>query len=351
MASEKKQNLLKPIRQAGGGAKSSRSKELPQGADSSTDDDDELERNFALFNKKRSPLSPEEEDEEGSSEDEAEEHAEDLKGNEENAESDVESAGGENEQVEDEEDDNDSESGEDSDGDVTQGGGCQGKPETESHIRRDLSSMSFEEIMQLQKKVGMKAYNRMAYGTSKSKQQAPRQMKRLNKHRPQEISAKKPVPFLRKVVPVKKSVSRDPRFDDLSGDYKPEIFDQTYRFINDIRQKERLTVKKNLKKIKSKNKKEELQFLLKRMDNQERERKRKEQHREKELEFKRKQREMVGEGHRPFYLKKSDKKKLELAERYTDLKKSGKLENFLSKKRKRNAMKDRRRLPNKQKSH
>lgn len=37
---------------------------------------------------------------------------------------------------------------------------------------------------------------------------------------------------------------------------------------------------------------------------------------------------------------------MELAEKYSELKKSGKLENFLSKKRKRNATKDRRKLPN-----
>lgn len=44
----------------------------------------------------------------------------------------------------------------------------------------------------------------------------------------------------------------------------------------------------------------------------------------------------------------ADKKKLQLAEKYEQLKKSGKLENFLSKKRKRNTMKDRRKLPGQQ---
>lgn len=33
-------------------------------------------------------------------------------------------------------------------------------------------------------------------------------------------------------------ISRDPRFDDLSGEYKPEIFNQTYKFINELREKE-----------------------------------------------------------------------------------------------------------------
>lgn len=41
----------------------------------------------------------------------------------------------------------------------------------------------------------------------------------------------------------------------------------------------------------------------------------------------------------------AEKKKLQLAEKYEQLKKSGQLENFLSKKRKRNAGKDRRKLP------
>ena len=32
---------------------------------------------------------------------------------------------------------------------------------------------------------------------------------------------------------------RDPRFDDLSGEYKPEIFEKTYNFIGDIKQREK----------------------------------------------------------------------------------------------------------------
>uniref|UniRef100_A0A673NGA4 rRNA biogenesis protein RRP36 n=1 Tax=Sinocyclocheilus rhinocerous TaxID=307959 RepID=A0A673NGA4_9TELE len=214
----------------------------------------------------------------------------------------------------------------------------------------ELSTLSFEEIMKLQNKVGTKAYNKIAYGATKP-QKKTEPMKRLTKHRYLQclISAKKHVPFLRKVVPVKKRISRDPRFDDLSGEYKPEIFSRTYKFINDIRQKETKIVRKKLGKAKSDTKKEELKALLKRMENQQRARQRQEHEREKELHFKQKQRELVGQGHKPFYLKKSDKKKLELAEKYSELKKSGKLENFLSKKRKRNATKDRKKLPNQHK--
>ncbi|XP_033480680.1 ribosomal RNA processing protein 36 homolog isoform X2 [Epinephelus lanceolatus] len=208
----------------------------------------------------------------------------------------------------------------------------------------ELSNMSFEDIMKLQNKVGTKVYNEVAYGSDKSQRTGKK--KRLNKNRPMEISAKKPAPFLRQVVSVRKPTLRDPRFDDLSGEYKPEIFEKTYKFINDIRHREKEIILKQLKKTKKNNqRKEKLQFLLKRMENQERARQSREQQRDRELQFKRHQRERANQGARPFFLKNSEKKKLLLAEKYQELKKSGKLENFLSKKRKRNAGKDRRKLP------
>lgn len=110
-------------------------------------------------------------------------------------------------------------------------------------------------------------------------------------------------------------------------------------------------------------------------ENQERVKKIREQQRERELQFRKQQRERAEQGARPFFLKNcknvyaffcsstlkhssetwhirldsaAEKKKLQLAEKYEQLKKSGKLENFLSKKRKRNAMKDRRKLPEQQ---
>ncbi|KAK9967662.1 hypothetical protein ABG768_002041 [Culter alburnus] len=298
---------------------------------SSDDEEDalEMERNFALLSKRGVIQTSAEDEEEMRDEDGS---AEEDEAPEEDEDNDMDDEG---------------DSGSDEDESVSDRGdegGSRAQSHSGGNIKSELSTMSFEEIIKLQNKVGTKVYNKIAYGATKQ-QQKNEPMKRLNKHRPQEISAKKPVPFLRKVVPVKKRISRDPRFDDLSGEYKPEIFNKTYKFINDLREKEAQIVRKNLKKAKSQTKKEELKALLKRMENQQRERQRQEQEREKELKYKRKQRELVGQGHKPFYLKKSDMKKLELAEKYSELKKSGKLENFLSKKRKRNATKDRKNLP------
>ncbi|XP_051980262.1 ribosomal RNA processing protein 36 homolog [Xyrauchen texanus] len=303
-----------------------------------------MEQNFALLSK-RSSMQTLLEDEEGHSDEEMREEdgsAEDDEAPEQHDD---------NNAVDDEEDSGSEEdlSESDSDQEEAVNGGSKDKSHTED-IKKELSTMSFEEIMMLQNKVGTKAYNKIAYGAKRQQQQNNEPMKRLSKHKPQEISAKKHVPFLRKVIPVKKMISRDPRFDDLSGEYKPEIFNQTYKFINNLREEETQIVRKKLKKAKSESKKEELKALLKRLENQQRSRQRQEHEREKELQFKRKQRELVGQGHKPFYLKKSDKKKLELADKYSELKKSGKLENFLSKKRKRNSTKDRKKLPNQHKA-
>ena len=67
----------------------------------------------------------------------------------------------------------------------------------------------------------------------------------------------------------------------------------------------------------------------------------------KELERNRKEEEktLIEQGKKPFYLKKSDRKKQELVERYKELKSGGKLDKYLSKKRKRNAMKEKKKLP------
>ncbi|XP_058496804.1 ribosomal RNA processing protein 36 homolog [Solea solea] len=312
---------------------------------SSSDEDSDVEKNFALLTERRGGGEGEEGDDNNrDKEEEEEEEEEGPDGAEEEEEEEVGEAEGEGLEEDDDDDDEEDDDDDDSDEDLEAVGGSS-EIQTREDLKKELSTMSFEDIMKLQKQVGTKVYNKVAYGDD-DKRRATGKKKRRNKNRPMEISAKKPAPFLRQVVPVRKPTLRDPRFDDLSGEYKPEIFEKTYKFIDDIKHGEKEEVRRQLKKTKtSGEKKEKLQFLLKRMENQERAKTSREQQRERELQLKKQQRERANHGARPFFLKKSDKKKLELAEKYQDLKKSGKLETFLSKKRKRNAGKDRRKLP------
>lgn len=332
------------------------------------DSEEEMEQNFQLISKKEHIKAPEwESDSNGETDsEEDEEDEQNLKSEDSDEEdsSDEQVGSGGNDRVDEEDntnnvknkaesddvsevdDDSDSESdvSDDTPG-FSDSKRTDGSNQTHEDIKKELSTMSFEELMKLQNKVGTKVYNEVVYGAKNKPVAEKKKIKRQNKNRPMEVSAKKPVPFLRSVVPVKKRTSRDPRFDDLSGEYKPDIFYKTYGFLDDIKRREKEVVQKKLKHAKVPEQKEQLQHLLQRMVNQERAQKSMQKQREKELEFKRQQRELVNQGQKPFFLKKSDKRKLELAEKYSELKKSDKLENFLSKKRKRNATKDRRKMP------
>ncbi|XP_051008827.1 ribosomal RNA processing protein 36 homolog isoform X3 [Acomys russatus] len=211
--------------------------------------------------------------------------------------------------------------------------------------KADTSDMSFEELLKLQSQMGPAAHRQGVAGRS-TKKQSPRQPVCVaDKHRPLEMSAKVRVPFLRQVVPVSKKVARDPRFDDLSGDYNPEVFDKTYQFLNDIRAKEKELVKKQLKKHRSGEEHEKLQQLLQRMEQQEMAQQERKQQQELRLALQQEQRALAQQGQRPYFLKKSEQRQLALAEKFQELKRSKKLESFLSRKRRRNAGKDRRHLP------
>jgi ribosomal RNA-processing protein 36 len=58
-----------------------------------------------------------------------------------------------------------------------------------------------------------------------------------------------------------------------------------------------------------------------------------------------KERELVKAGKKPFFQKRSDKRKAELVAKYQQLKESGQLDKFMAKKRRHNAAKDHRLIP------
>ncbi|KAI4572992.1 hypothetical protein MJG53_012830 [Ovis ammon polii x Ovis aries] len=130
------------------------------------------------------------------------------------------------------------------------------------------------------------------------------------------MSAKVRVPFLRQVVP-----------------------------INDIGAREKELVKKQLKKRRSGEEPEKLQHLLQRVEQQGMAQKERTRQRELSPARKRERRAQAQQGHRPYFLQKSEQRQLVLAETFKELKRSKKLESFLSRKRRRNAGKDRRHLP------
>lgn len=128
---------------------------------------------------------------------------------------------------------------------------------------------------------------------------------RSSKHAPAVQSSKRPVSRKRKVVDAKKRVSRDPRFDSISGRAPDEnTLNKRYAFLNDYKASEMAELREAIKKTKDEAAKEKLKKKLTSMESQQEARKRKEKQQAVLHEHKKKERELVKEGKTPFYLKK-----------------------------------------------
>ncbi|XP_060559856.1 uncharacterized protein LOC132719915 [Ruditapes philippinarum] len=211
-------------------------------------------------------------------------------------------------------------------------------------VKKELADIPLEDLMKIKDKLGLKTFNKIMHG-DKFEEKKQKVFKRENKNRPMEISAKKRIPVIRNAMVPKEKVRRDPRFDDLSGEFQDKHFMKNYAFLDDVKQKEKLLVQKKMKQTKDEEKKKELSKLLNRMNQQEQLEQKKRHRIELEQQWKQKEKQLVKEGKTPYFLKKSDKKKLELAEKFKELQKSGKVDQYMSKKMKKNAQKEKKKLP------
>mmetsp|Transcript_4555 Transcript_4555/g.13100 ORF Transcript_4555/g.13100 Transcript_4555/m.13100 type:complete len:325 (-) Transcript_4555:426-1400(-) len=191
--------------------------------------------------------------------------------------------------------------------------------------------------------LGSSGSGKMRKGSRYGKGEKPH---RENKNRPTEASSRKPVGRLRDVVQTPRIERKDPRFEELSGRYNPERFRKQYSFLYDeALPQERAAVKSMLKKVKGVEAKEALTTRAGQLDAALREDALRQKKRKFEAELKAKEREAVRAGKKPFFLKKTDRRKAELVAQYQDLQKSGGLDKFLAKRRRKNAAKDHRYVP------
>jgi ribosomal RNA-processing protein 36 len=164
--------------------------------------------------------------------------------------------------------------------------------------------------------------------------------------KPAEISAKKPVSRFRNVIETKRKFV-DPRFNDLCGELRPEIFNTAYAFIDEYKKDDLATLNEAYQKEQDEDRKEELRLYIQK----ERDAISRREHRllvDKKISAAKKQElSAVRQGKTPYYLKKSKIRELELEAKYDQLKSKGRLSSYLEKRRKSNASKDRRWLPRK----
>ncbi|KAI1320921.1 rRNA biogenesis protein rrp36 [Mortierella claussenii] len=165
--------------------------------------------------------------------------------------------------------------------------------------------------------------------------------KRSDKNRPMEIGSKKPVGRFRQVVEVASTKRRDPRFDSLSGKLDSDLFEKSYSFLKDYQADEMKKLKELIKKERDPDMKEKLQTQLSRMVDRQATEATQKRRQEIKREHKRKERELISKGKNPFFLKKSDQKKLELIDKFQNLKDNPKaLARAMEKRRKRNSAKE-----------
>ncbi|KAH6782338.1 rRNA biogenesis RRP36-like protein [Perilla frutescens var. hirtella] len=210
--------------------------------------------------------------------------------------------------------------------------------EDEDEIERELAAeVTFEELLRARSDGSDMVYRRPNPENKGG---------RANKNRPMEISSKKPVSRLREVIQVPKKVVRDPRFESLCGNLDVEGFKKRYNFIyENTFPAEKEELKKQMKKSKDPEAINELKGRISQIDKELKSAATKRTEKDILAEHKKKEREAAKKGKQPYYLKKSEIRTQKLAEKYKELKESGKLESFIEKKRRKNAAKDHRYIP------
>ncbi|KAF2128726.1 DUF947-domain-containing protein [Dothidotthia symphoricarpi CBS 119687] len=168
---------------------------------------------------------------------------------------------------------------------------------------------------------------------------------RPSKHAPAVQSSKRMVSRKRQVVDVKKPVSRDPRFENINGPLPDDnTIGNRYGFLDDYRKSEIADLRSTIRKSKNEGEKERLKRQLLPMESQQKTRENKEAQQHVIRNHKQKEKELVKQGKQPFYLKKSEQKKIALIDRFQNMK-SKQRDHVIERRRKKVTAKERRNMP------
>ncbi|KAH6642648.1 hypothetical protein C7974DRAFT_301204 [Boeremia exigua] len=168
---------------------------------------------------------------------------------------------------------------------------------------------------------------------------------RSSKHAPAVQSSKRMVSRKRQVVDVKKPVFRDPRFENVGGPRPDEnTLSKRYAFLNEYKASEIAELKKAIKKSRNGDEKEQMRKQLESMESQLKAQQRKDEQQAVKREHKKTEKELIKEGKQPFYLKKSEQKKLALIDRFQNMK-SKQRDRTIERRRKKVTSKERRNMP------
>ncbi|SAL95450.1 hypothetical protein [Absidia glauca] len=223
-------------------------------------------------------------------------------------------------------------------------------------LKRSLAHVSFEQLAEIKNKMGIKEFSQTRTTKATTANDAPKKavvskaqiLKDLREATGQRARATKEEMKRdskhRDVVETASTKRRDPRFDKLSGQFNQDLFEKSYGFIDDYKQSEIADLKTQLTKTKDPEEQERLKSILTRMKSQEMAAANTKRRQALARERKKVESELVKQGKTPYFLKNSEKRKLELVDKYNQLGDKS-MERILEKRRKRNANKDHKRVP------
>ena len=167
---------------------------------------------------------------------------------------------------------------------------------------------------------------------------------RSSKHAPAETSSKKAVSRKREVVPSIKKDIRDPRFEPTSGPHDELRAKQNYSFLDGYRDSEISELKAGIKQTKDAAAKEKLRRALLSMESRKQTQRKKHQEQEILKAHRAKEKDLIKQGKKPFYLKKGEQKKLALVQRFEGMK-GKQVEKAIERRRKKRVQRERKSMP------
>ncbi|KAL9587726.1 MAG: hypothetical protein Q9212_000017 [Teloschistes hypoglaucus] len=167
---------------------------------------------------------------------------------------------------------------------------------------------------------------------------------RSSKHAPAEMSSKKAVSRRREAVPTLRRDIRDPRFEPTSGFLDEARARKNYNFLHGYRDSEIAQLKAGIRQTKDATAAEKLKRALIGMESRKETQERKDQQQEVQRAHRAKEKELIKQGKRPFYLKRGEQKKLALVQRFQGMKEK-QVEKVIERRRKKKTQKERRGMP------
>ncbi|KAL8954231.1 MAG: hypothetical protein Q9193_007324, partial [Seirophora villosa] len=137
---------------------------------------------------------------------------------------------------------------------------------------------------------------------------------------------------------------RDPRFEPLTGPLDEQKAKKNYGFLNDYRDLEMSELRSVIRQTKDPAAKENLKRALLRMESRKKSQQRKDEEQDILRAHRAKEKDLIRQGKKPFYLKKAEQKKLALVQRFEGMK-GKQADKAIERRRKKKASRHMREMP------